>query len=220
MDEIRIGVYDEHNLLLEGICELLIGIPEIKVTLRESSKTKLLKLLNVEKVNILIVNVYSLNTDILEMIHRLNTLQPDIRVLVISNSSDEQTIHKTIRAGAKGFLAKDSSRQDLLEALYTLRNGYDYYSKSITNLLLQKYLSGLKDGGENPDTGITNELSSRELEILKLWGNSFSNKEISDKLFISVRTVESHKNHIMQKLNLKTAVDLVKFGIRNNIIEI
>ena len=220
MDEIRIGVYDEHNLLLEGICELLSGIPEIRVTLRESSKTNLLKLLNVEKVNILIVNVYSLNTDLLEMIQRLNTLQPEIRVLVISTSSDEQTIHKTIRAGAKGFLAKDSSRQDLLEALYTLRNGYDYYSKSITNLLLRKYLSDLKEGEENPDTGNTNELSSRELEILKLWGNSFSNKEISDKLFISVRTVESHKNHIMQKLNLKTAVDLVKFGIRNNIIEI
>ena len=65
-----------------------------------------------------------------------------------------------------------------------------------------------------------NGLSSREVEILKLWGNNYSNKKIAEKLFISVRTVESHKNHIMQKLNLKTNIDMIKFGIKNNLIEI
>ena len=74
------------------------------------------------------------------------------------------------------------------------------------------------EGNENI-SNIKN-LSTREIEIIKLWGNSQTNKEIADKLFISVRTVESHKNHIMQKLNLKTAVDLVKFAIKNSIIEI
>ncbi|MBN2786833.1 MAG: response regulator transcription factor, partial [Paludibacteraceae bacterium] len=69
------------------------------------------------------------------------------------------------------------------------------------------------------EAGIEN-LSSRQVEILKLWGNNFSNKEIAEKLFISVRTVESHKNHIMQKLNFKTTVDMIKFGIKNNLIEI
>ncbi len=63
-------------------------------------------------------------------------------------------------------------------------------------------------------------LSSREIEIMKLWGNSYTNREIANTLFLSVRTVETHKNHIMQKLNLKTSVDMVKFAIRNNIIEI
>jgi len=82
---------------------------------------------------------------------------------------------------------------------------------------VNKYIGRLKTDEEHSEV---RNLSSREIEIMKMWGNSFTNKEIADKLFISVRTVETHKNHIMQKLNLKTSVDLVKFAIRNNIIEL
>jgi two-component system response regulator NreC len=84
-------------------------------------------------------------------------------------------------------------------------------------LLLNKYVSRLKSDDERSDI---RSLSNREIEIMKMWGNSFTNKEIADKLFLSVRTVETHKNHIMQKLNLKTSVDMVKFAIRNNIIDL
>jgi two-component system response regulator NreC len=87
------------------------------------------------------------------------------------------------------------------------------------HLLLKKYISKIQNEHSEVNTDLK-KLSSRELEIIQLWGNSYTNKEIADKLFISVRTVESHKNHIMQKLSLKTAVDLVKFAIKNNIIEL
>ena len=108
--------------------------------------------------------------------------------------------------------------RELIEAIYTLRNGYDYYSQTITHLLLNNYISLIQN--EHPESNASlKNLSSRELEIVKLWGESNTNKEIADKLFISIRTVESHKNHIMQKLSLKTAVDLVKFAIKNNIFK-
>jgi two-component system response regulator NreC len=100
-----------------------------------------------------------------------------------------------------------------------LRNGHDYYSKSITSLLLNRYITSLKADEISQNTDINN-LSTRQIEILKLWGENYSNQEIADRFFISVRTVESHKNHIMQKLNLKSTVDMVKFAIKNNIIEI
>ncbi len=86
--------------------------------------------------------------------------------------------------------------------------------------MLNKYIISIKSGKETQRKKNLSSLSTRELEITELWGNSYSNKEIADKLFISIRTVESHKNHIMQKLNLKSVVDLVKFAIKNNIIEI
>ena len=91
------------------------------------------------------------------------------------------------------------------------------------SVLVNKYVDGVvagdkrKDGKAEPDIDM---LSSRQIEILKLWGSNMSNKDIADKLFLSVRTVESHKNHIMQKLNLKTTVDIIRFGIRNNIIDL
>jgi two-component system response regulator NreC len=107
----------------------------------------------------------------------------------------------------------------MVEAIFTLRNGYDFYAKTITNLILRNYLEEAENKLESKRER-EQKLSTRELEVLKLFAESHTNKEIADKLFISVRTVESHKNNIMQKLNLKTMVDMVKFAIRNNLVDL
>ena len=104
--------------------------------------------------------------------------------------------------------------------MYTLRNGHDYFSKCITTILLSRYVHSIQNNESISSLKGIETLSLREIEILQLWGNSFTNQEIAEKLFISVRTVESHKTHIMQKLQLKTAVDLMKYAIKNNIIQI
>ena len=171
------------------------------------------------QVHVLILNMHDISVRNLNLIVQLNISNPKLKILVISVIDSEEIVLKTIKAGAKGFLGKDSDRNSLLEAVYTLRNGHDYYSKSITHLLLNRYISSLKADELSQNADIAN-LSSRQVEILKLWGESYSNQEIADRFFISVRTVESHKNHIMQKLNLKSTVDMVKFAIKNNIIEI
>lgn len=96
---------------------------------------------------------------------------------------------------------------------------FDYYSKSISEIILKRYLNqpGDKLNQRNHPIG---SLSDREMEVLKLFAESYTNQEIADKLFLSIRTVESHKNNIMRKINLKTTVDMVKFAIKNNLIEI
>ncbi len=220
MDNIKVGVYSEHRVLLDGICQLIDNTEGIQIMLKENSIDKLLKCNNLLLIKILIINPQILDSGTLDLTIKINTLNPKIRILILSIEENEINIIETIKAGAMGFLAKDSDRNDLLEAVYTLHSGYDYYSKSITQILLKKYISNLQSDNSQSDKEDVDCLSLRELEILKLWGNSYSNKEISEELFISVRTVESHKNHIMNKLNLKTTVDLVKFAIRNNIIEI
>jgi DNA-binding NarL/FixJ family response regulator len=220
MNSIRVGVYSEHKLILEGVCRLLDDLENIQVLLKETTLEKLLKSSGMEKIQILILNPENLDTPVLNLIVKINVLFPKVMVLILSSAVDELIIHKTIKAGARGFLSRDSDSNDLLEALYTLRNGHDYYSKSITQLLLKRYISSVKSGKESPEQKDLACLSSREREVLALWGNSFTNNEISEQLFISIRTVESHKNHIMQKLNLRTAVDMVKFAIRNSIIEL
>ena len=127
-------------------------------------------------------------------------------------------ILRSIKAGAKGYITIDATGGELAQAIFSLRAGHDYYSDSITQLLLNRYISSnLTDSQADDDD---DPLSARQIEILKLWGDGFSNQEIADKLFISVRTVETHKNHIMQKLNLKSTVDLVKYAIKSNIIKL
>jgi two-component system response regulator NreC len=214
-----VGIYDEHRLAQEGIRSLLSDMKDIEVAFTAETKNLLFEKLNTSPVHILLINIHSLSTQFLNTIMHINIGFPKIQVLVTSVHNDEDTILKTIKAGAKGFLARDTDKDELVRAIYTLRNGHDFYSNSITHLLLNKYITRLQNEGNESMSNLKN-LSLRELEIIKLWGSSQTNKEIADKLFISVRTVESHKNHIMQKLNLKTAVDLVKFAIKNNLIEI
>jgi DNA-binding NarL/FixJ family response regulator len=216
---IQVGVFDEHKLVQEGIKALLSGVSDIEVLLTADTKPALFKEMNSTPVHVLVLNIHVLSTKILNLIMQINISFPKVKTLVISVHNDEETILKTIKAGAKGFLARDTTKIELIEAVYTLRNGHDYYSNSITHLLLNRYITKIQNEGNENISNIKN-LSTREIEIIKLWGNSQTNKEIADKLFISVRTVESHKNHIMLKLNLKTAVDLVKYAIKNSIIEI
>lgn len=135
------------------------------------------------------------------------------------------SVTMAIRNGAKGVMAADADPQELRRGIMTVRGGFEYFSKTITDMLVGKYVDGVMAGdaradGNKPTPGGGTELSARQVEILRLWGNNMSNKEIADKLFLSVRTVESHKNHIMQRLNLKTTVDIIRYGIRNNIIDL
>jgi len=216
---IDIALFDEHRLVLEGISGLLSGTTDFRVVLNCDDRNVLTEKLKSMQVHVLILNMHDISVRNLNLIVQLNISNPKLKILVISVIDSEEIVLKTIKAGAKGFLGKDSDRNSLLEAVYTLRNGHDYYSKSITHLLLNRYISSLKADELSQNADIAN-LSSRQVEILKLWGESYSNQEIADRFFISVRTVESHKNHIMQKLNLKSTVDMVKFAIKNNIIEI
>jgi DNA-binding NarL/FixJ family response regulator len=219
MSKIYIGVFDEHRIAQEGINAMLKESGDIEVVFNAAIKNELLKYLNSHLIHVLILNMHIVNADFLNLLRQVNLSYPKIKSLIMSVHNEEKVILRIIKMGAKGFLAKDSGYRELIEAIYTLRNGHDYYSQSITHLLLNKYISMIQDEPSETNSGLKN-LSSRELEIIKLWGNSYTNKEIADRLFISVRTVESHKNHIMQKLSLKTAVDLVKFAINNNLIEL
>ena len=216
---IDIAIFDEHKLVLEGVSGLLSGVSDFRVVLVCDNRDILIEKLKSMQIHVLILNMHDISVRNLNLIVQLNISNPKMKILIVSVIDSEEIVLKTIKAGAKGFLGKDSDRNSLLEAIYTLRNGHDYYSKSITHLLLNRYISSLKADELNQNTDIAS-LSSRQIEILKLWGESHTNQEIADRFFISVRTVESHKNHIMQKLNLKSTVDMVKYAIKNNIIEI
>ncbi len=216
-DKIRLCIYDEHKIVQEGLCSLLQTAEDIEVVLTLDNQDHLIEGLKTSQVHVIVCNMHTCTARELDLISQIKSLFPGIKQLIMSVNSHEDVVLKIIKAGANGFLGKDTTRSELVEAVYTLRSGHDYFSNSVTVLLVNKYVARLKTDKSGQDIG---SLSSREIEIMKMWGNSYTNKEIADKLFLSVRTVETHKNHIMQKLNLKTSVDMVKFAIRNNIIDL
>ncbi len=216
---IDVAVFDEHNLVHKGISGLLAEVPDVNVIFSTNNRVALADELKKFKINILILNFYDITIRESNLMKQIKINNPNLRILVMSVADSENVVLNTIKAGAKGFLGKNSTLNELIEAIYTLRNGYDYFSQSITRIVLNRYVLGFDSDGLI-NAAKVNQLSSRQLEILKLMGESLSNQEIADRLFISVRTVETHKNHIMQKLNLKNMVDMIKFAIKNNIINI
>jgi two-component system response regulator NreC len=217
MDRIRTSIFDENKLIGEGIAALLSDIENIHIVAVLNDKNKLSDVLKNQIIHVLIIHSQSIDQSFFNFMLQLNGKFPKTKTIVLSGITNSDIIKKCIKSNVKGLLSKDSDKNDLIEAIYSLRAGFDYFSKTITQQLITNYVDMIKE----EDCSSKNEiiLSQREIEILKLWGENYSNTEIADKFCISVRTVESHKNHIMQKLNLKTTVDLVKYAIKNNIIE-
>ena len=213
-----VGLFSQHKLILESVTAYLSNYSDIKVVIATSDKPTLFEKMKQHIVHVLVVNMFELSTAELNFIIDTMLKYPKLKILLLSNANRDDVIMRSIKAGAKGYITIDATGGELAQAIFSLRAGHDYYSDSITQLLLNRYISSNLTDSQAADDD--DPLSARQIEILKLWGDGFSNQEIADKLFISVRTVETHKNHIMQKLNLKSTVDLVKYAIKSNIIKL
>jgi DNA-binding NarL/FixJ family response regulator len=217
---IRLLIKDDYPIISESIKAILASASDIVV------ETSLPTLPNFDsngrliQPNIILFVAHLGSNEEMLHIKSFNRNFERAKILVLCLNVNESFILQVIKAGAKGILTKDTTTNEIIEAVYTLRNGYDYFGKSITQVLLNSYL---KKANQNENEAFNKQLktlSEREMDVLKLFAESYTNPEIAEKLFISIRTVESHKNNIMRKINLRTTVDLVKFAIQNNLIQI
>jgi two-component system response regulator NreC len=216
---IKVSLLDKHPVICDAICALLSNSDDIEIVSKSTNFNSFIKKIPEVLPNILIAITYSPDDLKIDEVKIMANQYQRIRMLVMSMYHDEKQILRLIKAGAKGHISKDTNRSEILEAIYTLRNGYDFYDQTITSILLNSYLSD-EDIKPTEKENRQKNLSTREMEIFKLIAEGDSNRSIAEKLFISVRTVETHKNNIMKKIGLKTTVDLVKFAIKNNIIQL
>ncbi len=193
---IKVALVDKHPVVCDAIQSLLHNADDIEISSCSRSINDLNILLSSQPVHVVIAIFYKPDSknvdDIKQLIHRY----PKLKVLVLSMFRDENFILKIIKAGVKGHLGPDTNRSEILEAIYTLRNGYEFYAKTITNILLNSYLTN-KDIDNQEKENRQKELSEREMEVFKLFAEGQTNREIASQLFISVRTVETHKNNII-----------------------
>jgi DNA-binding NarL/FixJ family response regulator len=219
MEKIKIILVDDHQLVRDGIKALLGGIPEISIIGEAADGNELLAKLETLKPDLLIMDISLPGISGIELTRKVCSSHPEIKTLILSMYNNEEFIFNALKAGAKGYLPKNTTRDELLEAIHSVCEGEEFFGKPISETILKSYVKRATDE-EKPSERSGEMLTSRELEILKLYAEGFINKEISDKLDISIRTVETHKNHIMRKLGLKSTVEMVKYAIRIKIVEI
>jgi DNA-binding NarL/FixJ family response regulator len=219
MENIRIILVDDHQLVRDGIKALLSGVSDIEIIGEAADSNELFEKLGSLKPDLLIMDISLPGLSGIEITKIICEKYPEIKVMILSMYNSEDFIFNSLKSGAKGYLPKNTTRNELLEGIYAIHSGEEFFGEAISRIMVKGYIKRATDDEKPPEKG--NEvLTAREIEILKLYVEGFINKEISDQLDISIRTVETHKNHIMRKLGLRSTVEMVKFAIKNKISEI
>ncbi len=219
MDKIRLFLVDDHQLVRDGIKALLTGIEDMVIVGEANNGKELLDKISHVDPDIILMDISLPDHSGIELTRLLGSDHPHVRVLILSMYTNEDFIFNALKAGARGYLPKNTSRHELLDAIYTIYSGQEYLGSSISRIILKSYVRQAAEKDKDSED-LQLLLSAREIEVLKLFSEGMNNKEIGEKLGISIRTVESHKNHIVRKLGLKSTVEMVKVAIRNKIIEL
>ena len=219
MEKTKIILVDDHQIVRDGIRSLLTGEPNIKIIAEAKDANELFKILKFDIPNIILLDISLPGMSGIEISKRLKIDFPSIRILMLSMYTSEDFIFNALKAGVMGYLPKNTTREELLQAINSIASNKEYFSKSISDTILKSYINTAKSGGEISEDKLTN-LTNREREVLHYVVEGNNNTSIAKQLCISIRTVETHKSAIMRKLNLNNTVDLIKFAIKNNLIEL
>jgi len=215
MSKIRVVLADDHIIMRKGLRLLLERQPNITVVGEASDGRECVQLAQSEKPDVVVMDLAMPNLNGIEAARQIVGQNPNIAVAVLSMHSDESYVIRALKAGARAYLLKDSAEADLIGAIQALSDGKSFFSPAISRLLVEDYMRALERKGAEDSYEL---LTTREREILQLLAEGKSNKEVANMLNLSLYTVETHRTHILQKLNLHTVPELILYAVRKGII--
>lgn len=213
---LKVFITDDHELYLEGLVLLLNKQAGIQVVGSALTGKELLQKLPELQVDILLLDVHLPDTGEEELLKKIRTLHPELKILYLTIMRGTRYIHKLIRHDIHGYILKNTSIEELVKALKSVSEGKKYFSKEINIIDTDQ---DFRNTVTIEDKKVDEILSKREIEVLTLICKEYSNSEIAEKLFLSVSTVETHRKNLIAKLGVNNTVGLVKFALRNNLIE-
>jgi two-component system response regulator NreC len=214
---IRVLVADDHNIMLAGLRSLLEKQENLEVVGEADNGRKALQMALEKKPDVVVMDVSMPDLNGIEATVQITERLPTTRVIALSMHSDKRFVLGMLRAGAAGYLLKDCASQELANAITQVAAGKKYLSPEITGVVIDDFLQG--GNADNVDT-VTAVLSAREREVLQLIAEGWSTKQIASHLYVSIKTIETHRRQIMKKLDLHTVADLTKYAIREGLTSV
>jgi len=202
MSTIKIAVVDDHQLFREGIISLLAKNEDLEIVGEAESAEELWHILNSKKVHIVLVDISLPGLNGIEIISHARDKYEGVRFIVLTMHAEGQYVIKSVKTGAHGYLIKNADEKELLTAIREVALGHKYFNKEISQLMITDIAIS---GDDSPK-----KLSEREKEVLLLVSDGKTTKEIAEELFVSSRTVETHRVNIMKKLNVQNTAELIK----------
>jgi len=212
---LRVLLADDHGIVRRGLRSLIETQPDIKVVAEAGDGLEALKLCDEHRPNAIILDVAMPKLNGIEVAERVQKLPNPPSVLILSMHADESYIIRALAAGARAYLLKDATDEDLIPALRAVAAGKPFFSPSVTGVLIEDYVRQLQARGLTDSYHL---LTDREREVLQLLAEGRSNKEVAALLDVGLSTVETHRANMMQKLNLHNTAEIVLYAVRKRII--
>jgi DNA-binding NarL/FixJ family response regulator len=214
---IKILLVDDHTLVREGLSSILAHTEGIEICGACSTGEEAVGLARTLNPDVILMDIIMKGMTGIEATRWIKEQDSAVKIILISMEVKKEFVKAGIQSGIDGYLPKDASRTMLLQAIHTVVEGGRYFDEAITTLVFEDFYQ-MEKSGKKRERKVTEGLTSRESEVFELVAQGIGNKEIAERLFISVKTVETHKAHILDKLGLKNTSELVKYAIKHNII--
>lgn len=218
--KIRVLIVDDHRLLRDGLAALLAQAEDIEVVGSVPSGEQAISVFPSLKPDVILMDIMMGGMTGIEATRWVKEQDHNVRVILISSEIKKELVTAGIQCGIDGYLPKDVDLTVLTEAIRTVKGGGRYFNEAITNLVFEDFYQKKKLTNIQGKVTLPNDLTKREQEVLALVASGKSNQEVADDLFISVKTVDTHKNHILDKLGLKNTAELVRYAIKNKLISL
>ena len=215
MRKIRIVLADDHKLMRSGLRVLLEQQPDFTVVGEASDGRDAVALVASQRPDVLVMDIGMPSLNGIEAAAQITQSHPEVAIVMLSMHSDESYVLRALKAGAKGYLLKDSAEADLIRAVHAVADGKSFFSPAVSKVLLDDYVRKLQRSGTEDPYDL---LTPREREVLQLVAEGKSNKEVAQLLNLSVYTIETHRSNIMEKLNLHGVPELILYAVRKGII--
>lgn len=218
MEKIRVLIADDHQLIREGIESMLSDVDEIQIIGLASSGEEAINLARSSCPNVVLMDIIMPGMSGLEAARWIKDVDDTIRVIIVTMEVSRDYVSAAIKSGVDGYLPKNIGKEELVEGIASVHGGERYFNDAIKKLIFEDFYSLEKQ--KKQKRSLSNQLTRRELEVLALLASGNSNPEIAETLVISVKTVETHKAHILIKLGLNNSAELVRYAVKNNIISV
>ncbi|MGO4886064.1 MAG: response regulator [Bryobacteraceae bacterium] len=215
MTTVRIVLADDHTVMRNGLRLLLERQPHLQVVGEAADGRQAVTLSETANPDVVIMDIGMPNLNGIEAARQIVNHNPRTAIAILSMHSDESYVIRALKAGARAYLLKDSAEADLLAAVRALTEGKSFFSPAISKILVEDYMRQLESRGAEDTYEL---LTNREREILQLLAEGRTNKEVANMLNLSLYTVETHRTHILQKLNLHSVPELILYAVRKGII--
>ena len=213
----NILIADDHTMFVDGMESILKGESDLFVTGRSYNGPSVIEFLSGNNVDIVLLDVNLPGMNGIEVCKEITNHYPTVKVLAISMFNEESFVSEILNNGAKGYILKNTGREELLKAIRTVAKGESYFSNEVTETIMKGLMNQRKASSKS--SAFFPKLSRREKEVLKLIAQEFTTQEIADSLFISLKTVESHRSSLLSKLNARNSVGLVRIALENSLLD-